>query len=177
MTVITSRRKIIIFGIIFIFIVSSLIHSLYDWTGKPLIIGLIAPINESLWEHLKMPIIPTVLWWIIAYYLFLNKKEADLTKWILCGMISFIITILVTGTFYYIYTGALGIHSMIFDVLSLLLGIILGVTKAIDIYYGKNPSPFSYYLVYFIFFAFMFMFIVFTFKAPDLPLFQVHNDS
>lgn len=169
-------KKITIWGIVFIIVISSLMHFLYEATGRWIVSGIISPINESLWEHLKMPLIPTLLWWIISYHL-IKKKGVDLDKWVLSGMISFLITIFVIIAFYYIYTGTLGIHSVVLDIFSLILGVILGVTKAISVYQNKELKSYQYYLVYLVFFVVVLMLIVFTFKTPNLPIFKVPNHS
>jgi hypothetical protein len=54
-------KKYVYLGILFISLLGSLIHFLYDLSGKSLLVGLIAPINESVWEHLKLPLVPTLL--------------------------------------------------------------------------------------------------------------------
>lgn len=43
----------ILLGIAVISIIGSLMHFVYDWSGKAIIVGIIAPTNESIWEHLK----------------------------------------------------------------------------------------------------------------------------
>lgn len=38
---------------IFIAIVGTLLHFVYDWSGQNPAVGIIAPVSESTWEHLK----------------------------------------------------------------------------------------------------------------------------
>lgn len=45
-------------GILVLFVVSSLFHFLYSLTGECFIIGLFVPINESIFEHTKMVVLP-----------------------------------------------------------------------------------------------------------------------
>lgn len=58
------------FGILFIFSVGTLLHFTYDALGKWKPVGLIAPVNESVWEHLKMGFWPTLIYGIIEFFLF-----------------------------------------------------------------------------------------------------------
>ena len=43
-----------IIGTFFIIIAGSLLHFVYEWTGYSDIMGLFTPVNESVWEHLKL---------------------------------------------------------------------------------------------------------------------------
>ena len=44
-------------------------HSIYEFSGKNPITGLIAPVNESVWEHLKILFFPFLLASLIEYYM------------------------------------------------------------------------------------------------------------
>lgn len=56
-----SVKKNIFWGILFINLFGILLHFLYDFSGKVLIVGIFAPINESIWEHLKLGFYPIIL--------------------------------------------------------------------------------------------------------------------
>lgn len=56
-----SVKKNIFWGILFINLFGILLHFLYDFSGKVLIVGIFAPINESVWEHLKLGFYPIIL--------------------------------------------------------------------------------------------------------------------
>ena len=34
-------------------------HFIYEWTGENTLAGLIFPVNESIWEHLKLIFFPS----------------------------------------------------------------------------------------------------------------------
>lgn len=169
-----SIKKNILWGILFIAILSSLMHFLYDKSGF-IVFALISPVNESVWEHLKMPLLPTALWWIISYFILRKDNQIDLKKWLFSGAISFLITISFIIVFYYTYTGALGIHSVILDILGLLIGIVLGQNSAYKIYQYAEIKPIHYIIVFIIFFIIIFLFIIFTFSPPHLPIFKDGN--
>ena len=46
-----NSKKLILSGIIPIFILGSITHFAYDWCSITLL-GLVAPINSSIWEHM-----------------------------------------------------------------------------------------------------------------------------
>ena len=54
--------KFTILGIIFTVITGTLLHFVYDLSNGNPVVGLFAPINESVWEHLKLLFYPATLW-------------------------------------------------------------------------------------------------------------------
>jgi hypothetical protein len=73
-----TLKKITFIGIIFIFLLSFLTHSIYDLLPS-FLTSLFFPVNESIWEHMKM-IFTTYLIWGIVLYIILNKKNIDYTN-------------------------------------------------------------------------------------------------
>lgn len=51
-----------IIGVFFVLAAGSLAHFLYDWTGSNAIAGLFVPVNESVWEHMKLLFFPMLLY-------------------------------------------------------------------------------------------------------------------
>ena len=49
----TQIKKWEIAEFIFIAIVGTLLHFVYDWSGQNPAVGIIAPVSESTWEHLS----------------------------------------------------------------------------------------------------------------------------
>lgn len=66
-----TKRDIII-GILFVLVTGTLSHFLYDWSGRLPVVGLFAPVNESVWEHMKLLFFPMLLY---ALFLCLKYKE------------------------------------------------------------------------------------------------------
>ena len=49
-------------GIAFVFLVGSLLHFVFEWSGESRIVGLFASVNESVWEHFKQGFWPVCIW-------------------------------------------------------------------------------------------------------------------
>ncbi len=47
--------------ILFVIVLGTLMHFMYNWSGKHPFAGLIAPVNESVWEHMKLLFFPMLL--------------------------------------------------------------------------------------------------------------------
>lgn len=54
-----------ILGILFTFIMGSLLHFAYSFSRQNPAVAFIAPINESIWEHLKLLYFPAMLYTIL----------------------------------------------------------------------------------------------------------------
>lgn len=61
----TQIKKWEIAEFIFIAIVGTLLHFVYDWSGQNPAVGIIASVSESTWEHLKLLFMPALLFTLI----------------------------------------------------------------------------------------------------------------
>lgn len=106
-------KKSIFYSIPIIFIVGSMLHFLYDLTGKTYLFGFISSINETTWEHTKLAFIPIVLYYLI--YNFINKN-LNVSKWFRACLISSTTSVLAIPLLFYFVTEALYIESLIVDI-------------------------------------------------------------
>lgn len=164
--------KWLLIGIPILFVVASPLHFLFDWTGKNLIAGLFTPVNESPWEHLKLTFWPILIWWIIGYLLYGRKSEKAFPRAAVSCAVAEVVCMLFIVAFYYTYTGAFGIESLILDIASLLLGLVFAVLLAVHVYVYSNPSGAGAAVSVAIILAMAAAFIVFTFAPPHIPLFM-----
>ncbi len=167
----TKPEGWILLGIPILSILGSLMHFVYDWTGKITVVGILAPINESVWEHLKLTLYPMILWWLLGYFIFRKKYNISKEQWFSTAVIAVITCPLVILTFYYTYTGALGIESLILDIFSLFLGIIISQFLALHLYKFAKFNTLTYFIAIIIFILLIITFTIFTFTPPHLPLF------
>ena len=59
----------LIIGAVFTIITGTLLHFVYEWSGESLFVGIFSPINESVWEHLKLLFFPMSVWILIGYFI------------------------------------------------------------------------------------------------------------
>lgn len=160
-----------IIGIFVIILFGTFLHFLYDLTNEFILFALISPVNESVFEHLKLPLLPTILYSIISAKI-LKLDSNSFKLWFASSIISFFINIIFITIFYYTYTGAFGIHTVILDISSFVLGTILGQLISYYIYINKKIKQTYYDFIFALFFIIIISFIVFTFKPPHLPIFK-----
>jgi hypothetical protein len=68
---------IAVVGTLFIIFLGTALHFTYALSGNNIIVGSFSAINESVWEHLKLPFWPALLWTIIEMTL-LRKTIGNL---------------------------------------------------------------------------------------------------
>lgn len=153
-------------------IAGSIFHSFYSLTGEKTFVGLFTPVNESIWEHLKILFFPLLIWWII---LFCFKKEywdISLNTWVTAGTASLITAPLYLILLFYSYTGALGTESIIIDIILMVICFFLSLLTANHILKYLRAPKWLAVTGLLISFAIFTAFIVFTFSPPSLPVFM-----
>lgn len=57
-------------------ILGVIFHFVYSWSNQCFLIGLFFPVNESIWEHLKLVFFPIIIVSLAEYYLFIRPQIA-----------------------------------------------------------------------------------------------------
>jgi len=155
-------------GILVLFAVGSLFHFLYSLTGECFIIGLFVPINESIFEHTKMVVLPVFIWWFI-FYLF-RKKDLFVNAWFTSALISMISAIIAIPMLFYFYSQAFGIESLIIDILILLASLAIG--QILGLHYYRHGKGIEYHFAIFLMIVIIILFAFFTINPPAFPIFN-----
>lgn len=115
-------RKWELTGLFVVLICGNLLHFVYDWSGENRIVASFAAVNESTWEHMKLLAIPWLVWSLVEAVALRSSRRPVLAARAL-GLLSGLILI---PAVYYTCTGALGLHSMLADVLLFQAAVLLG---------------------------------------------------
>lgn len=162
-----------IIGIFFLISVGSLLHFTYGWSNNNPIIGLFSPVNESVWEHLKLGFWSLMIFSLIEYFFIKNISNNFFTAKAL-GIFILQITIIVT---FYTYTTFTGTEILIIDILSYILGSILcQIISYRQLIKNKINNKIKYLSVSFILIHGLLLFL-FTFYPPKLPIFKDSNTN
>ncbi|MDH4358950.1 MAG: DUF6512 family protein [Candidatus Berkelbacteria bacterium] len=126
-------RNLSIIGAVVVVVLGTLLHFAYGLSGNNFIVGLITPVNESVWEHMKLIMTPLIIFAFIEWY-YLKGKVSNfcfsLLKQAGVGII-FIIA------FFYIYTYFTGESILALDIGSFVVGAILAKWLGYAILVGK----------------------------------------
>ena len=99
-------------GFIFVGILGTLLHFLYDWTGQNPVVGAFSAVNESIWEHMKLLFFPMLVFATWEY--FRIGKEYPGFWWV--KLLGAVVGLILIPTIYYTYTGALGVEADWFNI-------------------------------------------------------------
>ena len=155
-------------GILVLFVVGSLFHFLYSLTGECFIVGLFVPINESIFEHTKMVVLPIFIWWSI-FYLF-RKKDLFVNAWFTSAIIAMISAIIAIPMLFYFYSQAFGIESLVIDILILLISLAIG--QILGLHYYRHGKGIEYHFAIFLMIVIIILFAFFTINPPAFPIFN-----
>ncbi len=167
-----EKKKILrfqIFSVIFTWILGTILHFLYEWSGDNKIIASFSAVNESTWEHLKLVFFPMLVTTIIGFFVIgkdNNKFWCAKTLGIILAM-SFIVV------FFYTYTGIIGTNFAILDIGSFFVAVILGEYVAYKIMTNEEYKLKCNKRIAVIgLICILLCFIIFTYLPPHIGLFK-----
>jgi len=157
-----------IIGAIFIIVLGGLLHFTFEWSNQFWLVGIFSAVNESVWEHLKLAVMPALLWLFIEMKLLKEKPKNFFfakTKGI-WAMPFFIILI------FYSYKAVLGKNFLVLDILTFIVAVILGQLISYKIMFWEKIPGFYNKIGIILLFILFFAFVIFTFYPPHNFLFQ-----
>lgn len=155
-----------VIGIFFVLILGSVWHFVYEWSNNNFFVGFFFPINESIWEHMKLLFFPMLL-----YSFFMIARFKSLFP---CIISAFSVGIF-SGTMlipivFYTYTGILGRDIVIMDFLTFAFSIIIAFYIVYKLTLSCKLE--KYKLLFFLLIVVLTIsFILFTYLPPDIGLF------
>lgn len=161
-----------IIGIVFVLIVGTLAHFLYDWTGRNPVIGLFTPVNESIWEHMKLLFFPMVLYGLVMILKF--KKDYPCIISSLCFGI--VIGTLLIPVFYYAYVSVFGRNIFIMDMGTFILAILMAFWLSYRLTLSCRLKPYTVFWCGLAIFLCL-CFLLFTYHPPAGKIFTVPVSS
>lgn len=143
-------------------------HFLYFLSGQSPIVALFCPVNESVWEHLKLLYFPFLF---VSIWEYLSLHPVVL-PFFYCRYLGVLLGMFFIVSVFYTYSGILGRNFLILDILLFYSSVIFsfGMSEYIS---GKTRSPHETEpgFVVSLWLITSFFFFVFTCFPPDLPLF------
>ena len=161
-----SILKFEIISTIFVMVLGTLLHFTYKWSNNNMLVGIFSPINESIWEHLKLMFFPMLITIIIGYL----YKGKDIDNYLSSKVIGTIVMLSFTIVFYYTYSGILGTNYTGVDVSIFFIAVALGQYVSYKLmktkFHGNNITATIILLVL------LLCFVIFTFFPPNIALFK-----
>ncbi|MBQ9458353.1 MAG: hypothetical protein IJU66_00285 [Oscillospiraceae bacterium] len=146
----------------------TLLQYLFDWSGKNTFVAAFSAVNESTWEHMKLLYVPFFVFAMIEYAVFCEPFR----NFFAAKAAAALVGLAAIPTLYYTLNGALGktpdwVNIAIFFVsaaAAYLAGFLLLRAYALR---GAVMQLAGFVLLW----ALMLLFVLFTYRTPELPLF------
>lgn len=164
-------RKMEIIGAILVCICGTLLHFTYEWSGQNTVVGIFSAVNESVWEHTKLVYFPMLIYAIIE----LIVLKPNWKRFLAAKSAALAFSTILMISFFYTYSGALGVEILILDIIYMYVLIAVGFLLSYRLYYSKYQLE-----KYFVLFAFLLIVhfaaeVFFTPFPPHIPLFESHG--
>lgn len=154
-------------GFIFTAVLGTLLHFLFDWTGGSVGAALVAAVNESIWEHMKLIFVPMVVFALLQRRRFPEVKGFWWVK--LAGILTALVLIPVL---YYTYTGVLGVEADWFNIAIFFISAGAAFRLEAGLFQQERTCPLPDWVAAALIALIGAAFLIFTFAPPKIPLFQ-----
>lgn len=165
-------KRVIKFSLnyILIAIIGTLFHFMYKWTGENVFLAFLWPVNESIFEHLKMFFFPVMLVSLIQL-IFVKEDKGLFLSSRLYGVLYAIIGCI---AFYYVYKINVPEVKEVVFILSYYVFLFLGLFMSYNIYrYMKTMPEYLQWVAFSIAVLLVVTFICFTYKPLDTEFFKI----
>ena len=155
-------------GIPVIAILGSVLHFVFEWSGQWDPVGVIAAVNESVWEHLKLAFWPALLYAVLEYpYL---KGSTD--NFMIAKAIGIYLMPVAIVAIFYSYTAIIGHEVLWIDILTFWVAVAIGQLISYRIMVARKLPDWLNKLGLALLFLLAIAFGVLAFHTPRLPIFE-----
>jgi hypothetical protein len=168
-----KRNKKVLISTIIAFVVATafgvFLHFTFELSGKNYFVALFSPVNESIWEHLKLLFFPFLFTAAVEYFIY-GIRTHNFFSAKLVGIVSALFYVV---SMYYTVVGAFGTNSQFMNISIFVIGTAIAYLIPYRLLH-KNGFGGGFYetLAVICFAAITLAFFVFTFKVPMLPIFR-----
>lgn len=108
-------------GVTATLVLGCILHFVYEWTGHSKITGFFVPVNESVWEHLKLGYWSVTLFSLVEYF-YIRKHTSNYFLAKITGIVCLELTIIIV---YYGYHFVSDKNVFFLDIFSYVIGSIV----------------------------------------------------
>lgn len=166
-----NKKKILareLTGFVVISLSGSLLHFVFDLLGRWPPLAVIAAVNESVWEHLKLAFWPALLYALIEWPLFrVRTKEF----WTAKSIGIFTMPVIIVSLFYG-YTALAGRHILWVDISLFILAVFVGQMISARLLLRQSFAPLVKFAAIVLLISMIAAFSLLTFFPPKSSLFR-----
>jgi hypothetical protein len=166
-------RKVLaleIAGAVFIIFLGTALHFTFDFSGRNPLVGSFSAVNESVWEHLKLPFWPSLLWMLIEMY----PLRKSISNFFSAKAVGIIAMIAIIPAVFYAYT-SFGEEILAVDIATFMIAVIVGQIISYKLFKKDKPSKRTEIIAITVIALLAVIFAAFTFYPPHLSIFHDSN--
>jgi hypothetical protein len=166
-------RKVLaleIAGTLFIIFLGTALHFTFDFSGRNPLVGSFSAVNESVWEHLKLPFWPSLLWMLIEMY----PLRKAVGNFFAAKAIGTIVMIVIIPAVFYAYT-AFTEEILAVDIAAFMVAVIVGQIINYKLFKKGKSSKRREIVALIVIALLAIVFVTFTFYPPHLSIFRDSN--
>lgn len=146
----------------------SLLHFVFDWSGRSRIVAAFAAVNESTWEHMKLLFIPFLLFTVAEFIVF---SEA-FRNFFAVKAVAVLLGLIAIPALYYTLTGMFGkLPDWVNVTIFFLADALMYFVSCRLLTEGRLRGGAAQLIGFAALWALLFAFVWFTYRTPHLPLF------
>jgi hypothetical protein len=159
-----------IVGTIFIIFLGTALHFTYALSGHNYLVGSFSAVNESLWEHLKLPFWPSLFWMLIEMF----PLRKDVSNFFAAKATGVIIMVVLIPAVFYSYT-VFTEEILAIDIATFMIAVVVGQVVCYKLFKNGKPSRSTETIAVIVIALLAIIFVAFTFYPLHLPIFQDSN--
>jgi hypothetical protein len=167
---IMKDRKVLmleIIGTFFIIFLGTALHFTFALSGNNSLVGVFSAVNESVWEHLKLPFWPSLLWLLAIMY----PLKRNVGNFFSAKAVGIILMLVIIPVVFYSYT-AFTEEILLVDIITFMIAVVIGQFVSYKLYKQSSGSMMFEIMAVAVITVLAVIFIIFTFYPPHLPLFM-----
>ena len=129
------------YGFLFISILGTILHFTYDLSNHNKYVGLFSAVNESVWEHMKLVVFPSLIWTLIEIPFLYDNHNFIFAKFISLMTMLFLIPFL-----FYLAKHLFKKNYLLLDILIFYIAVGVGCLISFYILKAKDIPAFINYL-------------------------------
>ncbi|MBQ4347147.1 MAG: hypothetical protein IJC39_01710 [Firmicutes bacterium] len=152
---------------ILVMALGTLLHFVYKWSGENAFVGIFGSVNESTWEHLKIFYWPFLGCSVFEYFKLKNPGKG----FFMSKAAALLVGMLVITASFYTYSGIIGTDISWINIAIFYIAVFFAYRFSQKVLSERRFSDKNSWGIL-IFAVFLVLFIVFTFKTPEIGIFE-----
>ena len=145
----------------------TLLHFLYDWTGKLALVAPFSGVNESTWEHMKLLFWPMFIFAAVQSFFFKDREDFWCVK--LKGIL---LGLGLIPVIFYTYNGVIGRSPDWINIAIFFISAAIAYIYETRQFNMGTLTCRSHKLAFVVLCVIAVLFVIFTFATPEIALFK-----